>query len=111
MKITTFEEYDKAAAVTAIYPKERGMEYVTLGLVSEAGEIAGKLKKVIRDNGGVMSDEVKKELLKELGDVMWYVSAIAGELGSSTQKVAEANIDKLHSRMNRGMISGSGDNR
>lgn len=82
-----------------------------LGLVGEAGEAADKVKKVLRDKGGRASEEDKAEIVKELGDVLWYVANVANYLGVSLSEVAEGNISKLTSRRKRGKISGSGDNR
>lgn len=109
----TLEEYQKATNETAVYPKEDnlGIIYASLGLASEAGEVAGKYKKVIRDMNGVMTDEVKKEMGKEVGDTLWYVSQVCTELGLSLEEVASANIEKLRSRKERGQLSGNGDNR
>lgn len=81
------------------------------GLVEEGGEVAGKFKKLIRDKGGVINDEARGELLKELGDVLWYVNSVASLLGSSLEEVAQKNLDKVLSRKERGVIAGSGDNR
>ena len=106
-----FNEYQTEAAKTAIFPKEKGLEYTVLGLVSEAGEIAGKVKKIIRDKQGVMSPEDRVELLKEVGDVLWYTAAITSVLEGHLVDVAENNIAKLQSRMVRGVLGGSGDNR
>jgi NTP pyrophosphatase (non-canonical NTP hydrolase) len=103
--------YQAAAKETAVFPPEKGIEYTTLGLVSEAGEVADKVKKVIRDSGGHFSDEVKEAIKKELGDVLWYVSGMAWELGFTLTDVAETNILKLSSRYERGKIGGSGDDR
>lgn len=111
MSNLTLNEYQKKASETALYPKEHGMTYTVLGLNGEAGEIADKYKKVIRDNGGVMSDEKKSEIAKELGDVLWYVAMAAHELGYDLDEVAKRNLEKLQSRKDRGKIQGSGDNR
>lgn len=107
-----FNEYQKLSRKTAVYPNS-GSNYVypTLGLSGEAGEVAEKIKKVIRDEGGVISEAKKKEIEKELGDVLWYVSQIASELGLSLDGVASLNIEKLYSRMERKVLTGSGDNR
>lgn len=108
----TFEEYQTQSRKTALYPdKDRNFVYPTLGLAGEAGEVAEKIKKVLRDGGGVMSDEKKTEIEKELGDVLWYVSQIATELGLSLDRVATVNIEKLLSRLDRGVIKGDGDDR
>ncbi|MEA3323073.1 MAG: nucleoside triphosphate pyrophosphohydrolase family protein [Patescibacteria group bacterium] len=107
-----FSEYQKKSRVTAIYPnKDDNFIYPTLGLVGESGEIAEKIKKVLRDDEGKMSDDKKTEIGKELGDVLWYISQLATELGVDLDEVAEGNIEKLYSRLDRGVIQGSGDNR
>lgn len=106
-----FNEYQERAKETAIYPLDRGLEYVTLGLVSEAGEFAGKVKKIIRDDGGEITYERHEELAAELGDVLWYVAQTATEVGLSLSEVAQGNLHKLSSRAERGVIGGSGDNR
>lgn len=106
----TFEQYDAETGKTMM-PTSNNIEYLTLGLVSEAGEVAGKVKKIIRDKGGVIIDADKLELLKEISDCCWYVSRLSAFLGSSTEKVCEINFLKLKSRAERGTISGSGDNR
>jgi NTP pyrophosphatase (non-canonical NTP hydrolase) len=107
-----FKEYDDAAGVTAVYPNQGNNPiYPTLGLVGEAGEIAEKVKKMIRDDGGVLTEERRQTLIKELGDVLWYLSALSREIGSSLEEIAKTNIDKLYSRMNRDKLHGEGDNR
>lgn len=107
-----FNEYQKMSRKTAVYPNS-GSNYIypTLGLAGEAGEVAEKIKKVIRDNGGVIDDAKRTEIEKELGDVLWYVSQIASELKLDLNNVAQKNIDKLYSRMERNVLTGSGDNR
>jgi len=108
----TFEEYQKTSRETAIYPnKDNDFIYPTLGLVGEAGEIAEKIKKVLRDKKGIIDEETQKELSKELGDVLWYLSQLSTELGLSLEEIAELNISKLQSRKDRGALHGSGDNR
>ena len=102
-------EYQIAAQKTAIYPP--GLDYPILGLAGEAGEICNKYKKIIRDSGGVLSEEKEIELAKELGDVLWYVAQIASELDVSLYDVATSNLEKLSDRAERGVIGGSGDNR
>jgi NTP pyrophosphatase (non-canonical NTP hydrolase) len=82
-----------------------------LGLVGEGGEVAEKVKKLIRDKAGVLSAEDKQELLKELGDILWYVNAVSHLLGSDIETVAQRNLDKVLSRQARGVTKGSGDNR
>lgn len=107
-----FKEYQEKSRKTAVYPNaDKNFIYPTLGLAGEAGEVAEKIKKVIRDKGGVIDEDTKKEIEKELGDVLWYVSQIASELGIDLDSAAEKNIEKLYSRMERGKLNGSGDNR
>ncbi len=108
----TFEDYQKLSRKTAIYPdRDNNFVYPTLGLAGESGEVAEKVKKILRDNNGVADDSRKKELQKELGDVLWYVSQLATELGLSLDEIASLNIEKLYSRFDRNKISGNGDNR
>lgn len=105
-------QYQKTAKETAIYPKERAIEYLTLGLTGEAGEIANKVKKVIRDNNGKPMSKATKELIAaELGDVLWYVAMLSDELGSSLDDIADNNLWKLANRKTRNKLGGSGDNR
>jgi len=108
----TFEEYQKQSRTTAIYPDQgNNFIYPTLGLCGESGEVAEKIKKIIRDNGGVVTDEKKQEIKKELGDIMWYLAQLCTEFGLNMDDVAAGNLEKLFSRMERGAIHGSGDNR
>lgn len=102
-------EYQQQASKTAIYQDK--VIYPTLGLVGEAGEIANKVKKILRDNNGELQENVRQNLIDELGDVLWYVAALATDLKIELSKVANKNIAKLNSRQNRGAIGGSGDNR
>ncbi|HEX7586561.1 MAG TPA: nucleoside triphosphate pyrophosphohydrolase family protein [Patescibacteria group bacterium] len=107
-----FENYQKKSRKTALYP-EVGKNYIypTIGLAGETGEVSEKIKKVIRDKGGKIDDETREMIKKELGDVLWYVSQLASELGLSLDDIAEKNIEKLYSRLERGKLQGSGDNR
>ena len=108
----TFEEYQKRSRETALYPnKDNNFVYPTLGLAGESGEVAEKIKKVLRDKKGVIDEATKQELAKELGDVLWYVSQIATELKLSLGDIASQNMEKLLSRKERGVLRGSGDNR
>ena len=105
-------DYQKAAMETAVFPERNGYSYTALGLAGEAGEIANKVKKFIRD--GYTPEELPEKLnqLKdELGDVLWYVAAMAKVLEIDLETVASNNLNKLKSRMERGTLSGSGDNR
>ena len=104
-------EYQEDAIETAIYPDNAKILYPTLGLVGEAGEVAEKVKKVIRDEGGVFTEEKKVELAKELGDVLWYIANIAADIDMELNLIATMNLDKLASRAERNKLSGSGDNR
>jgi len=107
-----FEEYQKKSRKTAIYPNAGdNFVYPTLGLSGEAGEVAEKIKKVIRDKDGKIDEETKKMIQKELGDVMWYISQLASELNLKLDDIAKINIEKLYSRLERGKIGGSGDDR
>ena len=109
---STFRDYETLAGETARYPgrSEGNLVYPVLGLNGEAGEVAEKLKKAIRDHGGDITS-VRETLVKELGDVLWYLAACCHELGVSLEEVAAGNIAKLSSRAARGVIHGDGDNR
>ncbi len=105
-------DYQEKARSTAMYPNlGDNLYYPVLGLCGEAGEVAEKVKKVMRDEGGVVSSEKREELKKELGDVLWYVANVATELDITLHEIADANITKLFSRKERGKIQGDGDNR
>ena len=107
-----FKTYQKKARVTAQYPNLGSNNiYPTLGLVGEAGEVAEKVKKVIRDKNGIFDEDSKKSIKKELGDVLWYLSNLCNEFGFSLDDVALQNLEKLKLRSARGKISGSGDDR
>jgi NTP pyrophosphatase (non-canonical NTP hydrolase) len=104
-------DYQRLSRRTAGYPREAWLAYPALGLAGEAGEVAEHAKKTIRDDGGAVSEERKAALAKELGDVLWYVAQLATELGLELDAIAQANLDKLLSRQQRGVLSGSGDDR
>lgn len=107
-----FKEYQKLSRKTVIYPnKDKNFIYPTLGLVGEAGEIAEKIKKVLRDKKGIIDEQTKNEILKELGDVLWYLSQLSTELNISLDDIASFNIKKLSSRKERKVLHGDGDNR
>ena len=107
-----FNEYQKSAIKTAVYPTVgKNFVYPTLGLLGEAGEVAEKVKKIFRDSDGEMSLEQKEMLAMELGDVLWYISALSHELDISLDEVAQLNLKKLQDRKNRDMLHGSGDKR
>ena len=108
----TAADYQSRACETAIFPKQQAMEYLTLGLTGEAGEIANKVKKFIRD--GAAKDEYlakRIEIGYEIGDVLWYCAVLADELEMNLGHIMEKTLEKLADRHKRGKISGSGDNR
>jgi NTP pyrophosphatase (non-canonical NTP hydrolase) len=105
-------QYQTEALKTAVYPNMgSNFPYPALGLAGEAGEVADKLKKVIRDNDGILTDPVRDAVAKEIGDVMWYVAVLAYELDYDLETIAQNNLAKLASRKERGVLTGSGDNR
>ena len=107
-----FSTYQRRSRETATYPHVGdNTMYPTLGLCGESGEVADKMKKVIRDRNGVVDQEVRQSLALELGDVLWYVAQLATELNLSLEEIAEANLAKLASRAARNVIGGSGDHR
>ena len=107
-----FNTYQKTIRKTAIYPHQGdNLAYPALGLTGEAGEVADKVKKLIRDAGGVLSGDRREEMIKELGDVLWYLAALATELKVDLDEVAQKNITKVIDRKSRGVTSGEGDNR
>ena len=114
-ELDSFDQYQQAATKTAVYPEcgtgsALALAYVGLGL-GEAGEVQGKLKKVIRDDGGVLTSETKKAIASEAGDVLWYLATLANEIGVSLSDIAQGNLDKLADRAQRDVLKGSGDNR
>lgn len=121
-RITIADTYTKLTRETAIYPGAMDMHkygtaditalaYVGLGLAGEAGEVANKIKKIIRDNDGHVGDDVLGPIAEELGDVFWYLFRLCDEIGADASKIMAQNINKLFSRKKRGVIGGSGDNR
>ncbi len=107
----TTKDYQNIIAETAVFPKEIGLTYCTMGLCGEAGEVAEKMKKLFRDEGGVVSPQFRYDIRKELGDVMWYVTALSNELGFTLEEVMEYNYNKLMLRRATNTLHGSGDNR
>lgn len=106
------DEYQERTDDTAIYPnKDADLTYPTLGLCGESGEVAEKVKKIIRDDGGEVSPEKRALLRKEIGDVLWYAARLCKALGFTLGDAARENLDKLASRKHRGQIKGSGDER
>ena len=111
-EVMTAEFYEMKAGQTAIFPKYKALEYLALGLTSEAGEVAGKVKKLIRDGEDVEGFELKKiAIASEIGDVLWYCAMMAKEVGVSLDEIMKENLKKLHGRKVRGTLHGSGDNR
>lgn len=104
-------DYQNQASRTAIYNDADVIIYPALGLVSEAGEVAGKVKKVLRDHNGNFSPEDRWAIADEIGDVLWYIAALCFDMGTPLEVVAQRNLDKLNSRLARGVLGGSGDNR
>lgn len=111
-KVKHFDEYQLAAACTAMYQNQgENLEYVTLGLCGEAGEVANKVKKIQRDHNNVLTEDMRKDLIDECGDTMWYLAMLCTELDIDMSEVATKNISKLHCRFDRGKIKGRGDKR
>lgn len=108
-----FKQYSTEAAATAIYPRkdEENFLYPVLGLVGETGEVAEKIKKVLRDQEGKLTERVRQQLKAELGDVLWYWATLCRELNLDPAEVAQQNLDKLSDRARRGKLGGSGDDR
>ena len=105
-------DYQQESRTTARYPDlGSNLIYPTLGLAGEAGEVADKVKKLIRDRDGLVDQNFKQDLALELGDVLWYIAQLCTELGMTLEDVAEKNIEKLNSRSRRGTLHGDGDHR
>ena len=112
MEIQDFDEYQRESRKTAGYPPiGHAVIYPALGLVNEAGEVAGKIKKIFRDKEGVIGEAERMALKAELGDVLWYLAQVATELDLSLQDIAQSNLTKLFDRLERGKIKGDGDYR
>ena len=105
-----FERYQSESRKTwSLVSTDHAIVYPTLGLVNEAGEVAGKIKKIFRDKGGVISEDDRAALKDELGDVLWYLTQICTELKLPLEEVAAQNLSKLFDRLERGVIRGEGD--
>ena len=112
MEIQDFNTYQRESRKTwSLIHTDHAIVYPTLGLVNEAGEVAGKVKKIFRDKGGKITEEDRQALKGELGDVLWYMAQICTELDITLEEVASANLEKLFDRLMRGAIKGEGDNR
>jgi NTP pyrophosphatase (non-canonical NTP hydrolase) len=105
-----FNEYQRIARTTAVY-KEPKIIYTALGLAGESGECCEKIKKMLRDDNGILTDIRRSDLIKELGDCLWYLSNLAADINVELETIANTNLDKLLDRKARGVIHGSGDNR
>jgi len=111
-EVITPDLYENLAGQTAIFPKDKALEYLALGMTSEAGEVAGKVKKLIRDGEDVEGFEMKKfAIASEIGDVLWYCAMMAKEVGVPLNDIMKENLKKLHGRKERGTLQGSGDER
>ncbi len=107
----SLNDYQQAALATAIYPHDRQIPYLALALGEECGEVAGKVKKVIRDKDGRFFQSDVRAIALELGDVLWYAANLAHVLGYKLSDIAQLNVDKINSRVERGTIHGEGDER
>ena len=103
--------YQKVALTTAIYPREQAIIYPTLGLTGEAGEVANKVKKIIRDGSNKNDDSMVSEIKSEIGDCLWYIAVLADDIGCKLSDIANTNLIKLANRKEKGTIRGSGDKR
>ena len=110
-KVSDLDMYQQVAKQTAIYPREQAIIYPTLGLTGEAGEVANKVKKIIRDDGNKINESVVQEISAEIGDCLWYISVLADDIGIKLSDIANANLIKLANRKEKGTIHGSGDKR
>jgi len=105
-----FDDYQALTKKTAVYPSDKALEYLALGLAGEAGEVANKVKKILRGDQELTQD-VKNMISDELGDCLWYISELSTKLETRLMMIAGRNIDKLLKRKVEGKIRGSGDDR
>ena len=110
-KISDLDMYQKVALTTAIYPREQAIIYPTLGLTGEAGEVANKVKKIIRDGSNKNDDSMVSEIKSEIGDCLWYIAVLANDFDIKLSDIASTNIEKLANRKKNNTIHGSGDTR
>jgi len=110
-KVSDLDMYQKVALTTAIYPREQAIIYPTLGLTGEAGEVANKVKKIIRDGSNKDDDSLVSEIKSEIGDCLWYIAVLADDIGCKLSDIANTNLIKLANRKEKGTIRGSGDKR
>jgi NTP pyrophosphatase (non-canonical NTP hydrolase) len=110
-KVSDLDMYQKVAKTTAIYPREQAIIYPTLGLTGEAGEVANKVKKIIRDGSDSKDERLVSEIKSEIGDCLWYIAVLASDFDIKLSDIASTNLEKLEKRKEKGTIHGSGDNR
>ena len=110
-KVSDLDMYQKVALTTAIYPREQAIIYPTLGLTGEAGEVANKVKKIIRDGSDSKDEKLVSEIKAEIGDCLWYIAVLADDFDIKLSDIASANIEKLALRQKNNTIHGSGDDR
>ena len=110
-KVSDLDMYQQVAKTTAIYPREQAIIYPTLGLTGEAGEVANKVKKIIRDGTIENHESLIQEISSEIGDCLWYISVLADDIGVKLSDIANNNLIKLENRKKEGTIHGSGDDR
>ena len=110
-RISDLDMYQQVAKTTAIYPREQAIIYPTLGLTGEAGEVANKVKKIIRDGSNKNDEKLVSEIKAEIGDCLWYIAVLADDFNIKLSDIASTNIEKLANRQKKGTIHGSGDTR
>lgn len=106
-----FDAYQNFASLTRVYPEDMKIVYPCLGLSGEVGEVCEKVKKIYRDKGGTFSETDKEQIAREMGDVLWYLSALASDLGKNLNDIAFKNTQKILERKDHGKINGNGDYR
>ena len=110
-KVSDLDMYQKVALTTAIYPREQAIIYPTLGLTGEAGEVANKVKKIIRDGSDSKDEKLVSEIKAEIGDCLWYIAVLASDFDIKLSDIASTNLEKLANRKKNNTIHGSGDTR
>ena len=110
-KVSDLDMYQKVALTTAIYPREQAIIYPTLGLTGEAGEVANKVKKIIRDGSDSKDEKLVSEIKAEIGDCLWYIAVLANDFDIKLSDIASTNLEKLANRKANNTIHGSGDTR
>ena len=110
-RISDLDMYQEVAKTTAIYPREQAIIYPTLGLTGEAGEVANKVKKIIRDGSNKNDEKLVSEIKAEIGDCLWYIAVLADDFNIKLSDIASTNIEKLANRKKNNTIHGSGDTR